>query len=88
MEYQYIEYYPISYRIVGGELTGHALAYDAEGEEYSLQLAATLTRAGFRDLSRALRSWLHGRVVYIQGDAYQLLAPTAVLSEPLTAAYA
>ena len=88
MEHQYTEYYPISYSIVGGELIGSAQTYDAEGEEHCLQLAATLTRAGFRDLSRALRAWLHGRVVYIQGDAYQLLAPTAVLSEPLTAAYA
>lgn len=88
MSHYYFEnyhcYYPISYEIADGQLTGIAETYNRGGEEFFLSVSCPPTRAGFREMSRILRAWLHGRIVCIQGETLQLSDVDAVFDKPLT----
>lgn len=84
-DFNYIDYYPIDFKIDRGRLVSNAETYNCNGDEFSLCVNAPISKSGFKESSRILRAWLRGTPVLIGGDIYQLKDSDAILQHPLAA---
>ena len=76
-------YYPIDYSVQDGMIRADILVCDCHGDCTEFEATAPMTRAGWLELHRLSRAWLHGWPVICCGVTHQL-EPHLQVRGPLT----